>query len=155
MAFKVTSNFVIEDIVDKDDKVIGQLRFDPKDEKIMKKLSDIIKDLTDKVDKINNVGETHEISTKNLDNLEEFNEFKNNIEKISTKVDIEYDALKGIIDKLSDVFGGDTMQLITGGSVSIENIIPLIEFITPYVKKYRENLTGKYMNNARDSSVFE
>lgn len=155
MALKIKRKIIVENIEDENGKVIGQLKFDPKDERIMKKLSDIIKDLTDKVDKINNIGETHEISNKELNNLEEFNSFKNNIEKISAKADLEYEGLKGIIDKLSEIFGQETMMAITGGSVSIENILPLIEFITPYIKEYRENLTGKYLNNAKNSSVFE
>ena len=49
MAIVVKSKFVCEDIVDKDNNVIGQIKFNPDDSNIMKTLTEILCDLNNSI----------------------------------------------------------------------------------------------------------
>lgn len=152
MALKIKTNLVVEDILDEKGNKIGEIKFNPNDETIMKKMSDIIVDLTDKLNKQKEIGEIREIK-ENLNTLEEFESEKENIEKIVKTCDLQYEAVKNAIDNLADIFGKETMNVITGGAVSIDNLYPLIDFLLPYIKESRSKMVGKYTNG--NSTVFE
>lgn len=149
MAFKINRTIVEEDIVDKEGKVLGKLRFDPKDSKIMNKMSDILKYITTEFKEAKNLKNIESIDIENLDSAEEFEKASESFENIHKAISIEHDSIKYVIDNLTDIFGEETMNIITGGSISLENVLPLIEFITPYVAEYRKELLGKYTNEKR------
>lgn len=153
MALKIDFSYVEEDIVDKKGNVIGKIKFDPDDEKIMKKMSDILKDLTDRIKMQKDIGKINNIEKIDSNSIEDFENALKDILKLNNTIDIEYYAIENAIKSFSDIFGKETMDIITGGSVSIKNLIPLIEFITPYVEKSRKKYKSKYLKN--DSSDFE
>lgn len=156
MALKINKSLVIENIEDNEGNVLGQIKFDPNDEKIMKKLSDTMMGITQKLNEQKKIGEIGEIKEFNLDSTEEFEENLKQLEKINKTVDLNYEAIELAINNFADVFGKETMDIITGGSVSLENLKPLIDFISPYVKDSRKKLTDKYLKNeTTDSTIFE
>ena len=155
MALKINNTIVKEDIEDLEGKKIGEIKFNPKDAKIMKLLSDTVRNLMAKLNEQKSLGEI-----KNLDNLEndlnsyeEFEENLDNLEKINKSIDLEYAAISETIENFEKVFGKETMDIITGGSMSIDNIVPLLEFVYPYVKEYRQEYIGKYTHG--NSTIFK
>ena len=154
MALKINKNIVRENIEDQNGNVIGVIQFDPNDEKIMKKLSDIVRDLTSKVEEQHKIGKIGDLKEINLNSIEEFEENAKNLEKLNKTIDLSYYAIENAINNFTDVFGKETMDAITGGSVSLENLKPLLEFITPYIEEARKKLTDKYLND-KNSTVFE
>ena len=46
MALKIKNNFVREDIVDEKGNKLGELKFNPSDSRIMKTLSELVKDFS-------------------------------------------------------------------------------------------------------------
>ena len=148
MALKINNNIVRENIEDQNGNIVGTIQFDPNDETIMKSMSDIIKNLTDKIQKQKEIGEINIDKLNNI--LETQEDFENSIEdlaKINQSIDLEYEAVKETIDSFAKIFGKETMDVITGGFVSLNNLKPLIEFISPYIKESRKAQTDKYLSN--------
>lgn len=148
MALKINNNIVRENIEDQNGNVIGKIQFDPNDETIMKSMSDIIKNLTDKIQKQKEIGEINVDKLNNiLETQEDFEGSFEDLAKINQSIDLEYAAVKETIDSFTNIFGKETMDVITGGVVSLNNLKPLIEFITPYIKESRKTQTDKYLSN--------
>ncbi|HAB66597.1 MAG TPA: hypothetical protein DCE23_04435 [Firmicutes bacterium] len=147
MALKIYNKIVKENIEDKDGNVIGTIQFDPNDERIMKTLSDIIRNLTEKINKQKEVGDVNVNKLQqSLKNQDQFDDSIEDLLKVNQLIDLQYDAIKETIDSFAEVFGKETMDVITGGSVSLNNLKPLINFISPYVKNARKALTDKYLS---------
>lgn len=148
MALKINNEIIKEDIIDQKGNVIGVIQFNKNDEGIMKSLSDIIRNLTDKTNKQKAIGNVDVARLqKTLETEEDFEKSLEDLSKINQVIDLEHEAVKETIESFEKVFGKETMDVITGGCVSFNNIRPLIEFLTPYIKEARESQTNKYLSN--------
>lgn len=155
MALKISNSIVVEDIEDETGKKIGEIKFDPEDERIMKLISDTVRNLTKKLDEQKSLGELKSLEylEEGIEDYETLQKSSEDIEKINKAIDLEYEAVAETIENFEKVFGKETMDIITCGSVSIKNITPLLNFISPYIKEYREKCVGKYKNG--NSTVFK
>lgn len=147
MSLIVKNKFVVEDIIDEKGMKIGELKFNPSDSRIMNKLSLIITDATSSMNKIKNIGNVADLSNKKLETIEDFENVQSDIEKICKGIDIESELIDRIFANLNEVFGKETIEIFTGGTQDIDLLIPLLEFVMPYVKEARQKGVNKYIKN--------
>ena len=62
-----------------------------------------------------------------------------------------------IFANLNEVFGKETIEIFTGGTQDIELLMPLLEFVMPYVKEARQKNVNKYIksNKLEEFDVLE
>ena len=147
MSLIVKNKFVVEDIIDENGMKIGELKFNPNDSRIMYKLSQIITDATNSMNKIKTIGNVADLSNKKLETIEDFENVQSDIEKICKGINIETDLIDRIFTNLNEVFGKETIEIFTGGTQDIELLMPLLEFVMPYVKEARQKNVNKYIKN--------
>lgn len=150
MALTIKNKFVREDILDEEGNKIGEIKFNPNDSAIMKSLADILEDLSNSVKKLD---EYKNIEIPKIDKsspLEEFEKVGSSIEKLSNMFNIEYEVVDNSIKSLEKIFGEDTINCFTGGTKDIETLIPLIDFIAPYVRKNRTKKVEQYIKKQND-----
>lgn len=147
MSLIVKNKFVVEDIIDEKGMKIGELKFNPSDSRIMNKLSLIITDATSSMNKIKNIGNVADLSNKKLETIEDFENVQSDMEKICKGIDIESELIDRIFANLNEVFGKETIEIFTGGTQDIDLLIPLLEFVMPYVKEARQKGVNKYIKN--------
>lgn len=147
MSLIVKNKFVVEDIIDENGMKIGELKFNPNDSRIMYKLSQIITDATNSMNKIKTIGNVEDLSNKKLETIEDFENVQSDIEKICKGIDIESELIDRIFANLNEVFGKETIEIFTGGTQDIDLLIPLLEFVMPYVKEARQKGVNKYIKN--------
>ncbi len=147
MSLIVKNKFVVEDIIDEKGMKIGELKFNPSDSRIMNKLSQIITDATSSMNKIKTIGNVEDLSNKKLETIEDFENVQSDIEKICKGINIETDLIDRIFANLNEVFGKETIEIFTGGTQDIELLMPLLEFVMPYVKEARQKNVNKYIKN--------
>lgn len=150
MAIVVKSKFVCEDIVDKDNNVIGQIKFNPDDSKIMKTLAEILCDLNNSINKLDNYKDLDLSQLSENSSLEDFKNASDKIEKTKEIFTMEYNVINKSISGLKDIFGEECINCFTGGTMDIASLLPLIKFITPYVKKSRNEKVDKYLSKNND-----
>lgn len=150
MAIVVKSKFVCEDIVDKDNNVIGQIKFNPDDSNIMKTLTEILCDLNNSINKLDNYKDLDLSQLNDNSSLEDFKNASDKIEKTKEIFTMEYNVINKSISGLKDIFGEECINCFTGGTMDIASLLPLIEFITPYVKKSRNEKVDKYLLKNND-----
>lgn len=150
MAIVVKSKFVCEDIVDKDNNVIGQIKFNPYDSNIMKTLTEILCDLNNSINKLDNYKDLDLSQLSENSSLEDFKNASDKIEKTKDIFAMEYNVINKSISGLKDIFGEECINCFTGGTMDIASLLPLIEFITPYVKKSRNEKVDKYLLKNND-----
>lgn len=150
MALIIKDSFVKEDIVDENGNKIGEIKFNPNDSRIMSKLTSIVNDLSNDIKQLKNIGEIPNISDNNLTDTTDFEKVSDAFKVIEKGFNIEEAAADSVLNKLSDVFGKETIDIFTGGTKDILSVIPLIEYILPYVKKARETRINKYMNKTQN-----
>lgn len=154
MAIVVKSKFVCEDIVDKDNNVIGQIKFNPDDSNIMKALTEILCDLniiTNKTNEYKKDTDFSELSKLNENSsVEDFEKASEIIEKAKNICTMEYDVVNKSIIRLKNILGEECINCFTGGTMDIASLLPLINFITPYVKKSRNEKVNKYIQKNDD-----
>lgn len=150
MAIAVKSKFVFEDIVDKDNNVIGQIKFNPDDSNIMKTLTEILCDLNNSINKLDNYKDLDLSQLSENSSLEDFKNASDKIEKIKEIFTMEYNVINKSISGLKDIFGEECINCFTGGTMDIASLLPLIEFIAPYVKKSRNEKVDKYLLKNND-----
>lgn len=150
MAIVVKSKFVCEDIVDKDNNVIGQIKFNPDDSKIMKTLTEILCDLNNSINKLDNYKDLDLSQLSENSSLEDFKNASDKIEKTKDIFAMEYNVINKSISGLKDIFGEECINCFTGGTMDIASLLPLIEFIAPYVKKSRNEKVDKYLLKNND-----
>lgn len=154
MALTIKNSFIKEDIVDEDGNKLGELKFNPNDSRIMNKLIKIINELGEDLEKIKSIGEIPKIPDNDITSVEDFEKVADTIKKIGSGFEIEEKASDMVIENLSEVFGKEIVDLFTGGTKDIMSIMPLIEFVLPYVKKEREKKVSKYVNK-KSNDVME
>lgn len=150
MALKIKNNFVREDIVDEKGNKLGELKFNPSDSRIMKTLSELVKDFSNKIKELDKLEKFEEIKKEDLKSIEDFENISKSFETIDKALDIEVEAVDKMINGLSEIFGKDTIELFTQGTKDAECLLPIIEFIEPYVKQARQNKVNKYLDNKND-----
>lgn len=150
MAIVVKSKFVCEDIVDKDNNVIGQIKFNPDDSNIMKTLTEILCDLNNSINKLDNYKDLDLSQLNDNSSLEDFKNASDKIEKTKEIFTMEYNVINKSISGLKDIFGEECINCFTGGTMDIASLLPLIEFIAPYVKKSRNEKVDKYLLKNND-----
>lgn len=157
MSLIVKNKFVVEDIIDEKGMKIGELKFNPSDSRIMYKLSQIINDATNSMNKIKTIGNVADLSNKRLETIEDFENVQSDIEKICKGINIETDLIDRIFANLNEVFGKETIEIFTGGTQDIELLMPLLEFVMPYVKEARQKNVNKYIksNKLEEFDVLE
>lgn len=147
MAIKVKKNFIIENVIDENGNKIGEIKFNPNDSRIMSKLVKIVNDLNEALDKLKSMGDIPEIPKEKLETLEDFEKVSDIFKTINTGFRIEENAVNEVFKDLTEVFGENTINLFTGGAEDILSIMPLIEYVMPYVKAARETKINKYIKN--------
>lgn len=150
MALIIKNKFIREDVLDEKGNKIGEIKFNPDDSAIMKSLSDILEDLSNSVKKIDEYKNVEIPKLDKTSSLEEFEKASSSIEKLSSMFNIEYEAIDKSIKALENIFGEDTINCFTGGTKDLESLVPLIDFIAPYVQKSRTEKVNKYIKKSND-----
>lgn len=149
MALIIKNNLVREDIVDEQGNKLGELKFNPNDSRIMKTLSNLLQEFSKAIKEINKL-EKIEKPSIDLKTIEEFENASEYFEVFNKATDIEVNVVDKMITSLSEIFGRDTIKLFTNGTKDAESLLPIIEFIEPYVKKNRQDKVNKYIDDKND-----
>ena len=150
MALKVNNNFIVEDIVDENNNKLGELKFNPKDSRIVNRLMQCLT-LADKNSKeLNKLGEIEDISKFDINDSKDAERISENIEKMEKASNLEEETVDKILNELNDIFGKDTIEIFTGGTKDIESIMPILDFIKPHIQKARSSMMSKYMPKKSD-----
>ena len=149
MALQIRNNFVKEDIVDENGDKLGEIKFNPNDSRIMKTLSNLVKEFGDAIKEIEKLDDIQKPNDA-LKTVEEFEKASDYFEAFDKATDIEVNTIDKMINGLSEIFGKDTINLFTQGTKDAECLLPIIEFIEPYVKKSRQKQVDKYLDNKTD-----
>lgn len=150
MALIIKNNLVREDILDENGKKLGELKFNPNDSRIMKTLSELVRDFSKRIKELDKLEKFEEIGKENLKSVEDFERVGKSFETIDKALDIEVEAVDKMISSLSEIFGKETIELFTQGTKDAECLIPIIDFIEPYIKQTRQSKVKKYIDNQND-----
>lgn len=150
MALIIKNNLVREDILDENGKKLGELKFNPNDSRIMKTLSELVRDFSKRIKELDKLEKFEEIGKENLKSVEDFERVGKSFETIDKALDIEVEAVDKMINSLSEIFGKETIELFTQGTKDAECLIPIIDFIEPYIKQTRQSKVKKYIDNQND-----
>ena len=153
MALIIKSKFIKEDILDENKNKIGELKFNPNDSRIMKKMSTLIKEFSVAIKEINKLDKVEKPKLE-LKTLEDFENAADYFEAFDKATDLEIDIVDKLIDGLSEIFGKETVELFTQGTKDAESLLPIISFMEPYVKKNRQNQVEKYLDK-KSAEVME
>lgn len=154
MALTIKNSFIKEDILDENGNKLGEIKFNPNDSRIMSKLTKIVNELGDSLDKLKSMGEIPKISNEDLQTIEDFEKVSETFKLMEQGFDIEEKAVDSVLDNLAEVFGKETINIFTGGTKDVLSVMPLIEYILPYVKDARKNKINKYIDK-KASDVME
>lgn len=153
MALIIKSKFIKEDILDENNNKIGELKFNPNDSRIMKKMSTLIKEFSVAIKEINKLDKVEKPKTE-IKTLEDFENASNYFEAFDKATDLEINIVDKLIDDLSEIFGKETIELFTQGTKDAESLLPIINFMEPYVKKNRQSQVEKYLDK-KSNEVME
>ncbi len=145
MSLIVKNRFIKEDIIDEQGNKIGELKFNPSDSRIMNKLVKIMNDAIIATDKLKKIGELPNLENKKLETIEDFELAQSDIKKMCEGFSIETDLIDGIFNNLYEIFGKETIDIFTCGTQDIELVMPILEFVMPYVKQARQKNVDKYI----------
>lgn len=151
MALKIKNNFVREDIVDEKGNKLGELKFNPNDSRIMKTLTDIVNYSSKAMKEVDEI-KIADIKEEELKTVEDFEKVATTFENLDKAYDIEVSVIDRMIDGLSEIFGKDTIELFTQGTKDVECLLPIIDFIEPYVRDARKVKVNKYLENTNQST---
>lgn len=153
MALIIKSKFIKEDILDENKNKIGELKFNPNDSRIMKKMSTLIKEFSVAIKEINKLDKVEKPKSE-LKTLEDFENASDYFEAFDKATDLEIDIVDKLIDGLSEIFGKETVELFIQGTKDAESLLPIISFMEPYVKKNRQSQVEKYLDK-KSAEVME
>lgn len=149
MALIIKSKFIKEDILDENGNKIGELKFNPNDSRIMKKMSTLIKEFSSAIKEINELDKVKKPKS-DLKTLEDFENASDYFEAFDQATDLEISVVDKLIDGLSEIFGRETVELFTQGTKDAESLLPIISFMGPYVKENRQSQVNKYLDKKSD-----
>ena len=150
MALIAKNILVKEDILNENGEKIGEIKFNPNDGNIIYKLGKIVKDLTTYIDKVKNMEPLPNIQKEEPKTSQEFEQMATAFNKINERLEIEDEAISNVFEELKNIFGEETINLFTMGTKDIDSIMPLIDFVIPYVENARKNKVNKYVNVIND-----
>lgn len=151
MAITIKDRFIKEDILDERGNKIGEIKFNPNDANIMKKLSKIINDLENGLEETNKIT-IPKLKEGKMKTSEDFEQAGITFKKIDEVLTIADNVICGILDDLIEIFGKETIEIFTGGTKDIDSLNPLLEFVLPYVKEAREKKINNYIPKKRKST---
>lgn len=154
MAIIAKNKFIVEDIVNESGDKIGEIKFNPNDSAIMKSLTDIMNDLSTAIEKLKKYDGKDLTKIKQMTTIEEFEQVGKEFEQISEIFKIEYEIISDSIEKLKKIFGEECINCFTGGTMDVEALIPLLEYIAPYIQENRKSKVSKYIKD-KDVEVLE
>lgn len=152
MSLVVKQTQVIEEIKNEKGEKVGELKFNPNDARIMSRLSKIVNDLTEAIKKIKSLGEI-KLENKNLTTIEEFEKSSEDFKKLYEAFSLQEEVNTKAIEDLESIFGKNTIELFTNGSKDITTLVPLLEYITPYIKESSNKRIEQYTN--KNNGVLE
>ncbi len=143
----VNKKFIKEDILDENGTKLGEIKFNPSDNRIMAKITNIFNTCTNALKKLESKGDIPDLQNTKLETIEDFENAKADIQKVCDVIEIESDTISSVFRNLYEVFGRDTIDIFTGGTEDIDLLVPLLEFIAPYVRDARKQKVNKYIQN--------
>lgn len=149
MALTIKNRLIKEDILDESGNKIGELKFNPNDSRIMKKMSTLIKEFSVAIKEINKLDKVEKPKSE-LKTLEDFENASDYFEAFDKATDLEIDVVDKLIAGLFEIFGKETVELFTQGTKDAESLLPIINFMEPYIKKNRQSQVEKYLDNKND-----
>ncbi len=149
MALTIKNRLIKEDILDESGNKIGELKFNPNDSRIMKKMSSLVKDFGKAVKEIDKLDKVERPNLESI-SIEDFDKASEFFDAFDKATDIEIETTDKLINELSEIFGKETIELFTQGTKDAESLLPVINFIEPYVKNARQKNVEKYLDNKND-----
>lgn len=149
MALTIKNRLIKEDILDESGNKIGELKFNPNDSRIMKKMSSLVKDFGKAVKEIDKLDKIERPNLESI-SIEDFDKVSEYFDAFDKATDIEIETTDKLINELSEIFGKETIELFTQGTKDAESLLPVINFIEPYVKNARQSKLDKYLDNKND-----
>lgn len=149
MALTIKNRLIKEDILDESENKIGELKFNPNDSRIMKKMSSLVKDFGKAVKEIDKLDKIERPNLESI-SIEDFDKASEYFDAFDKATDIEIETTDKLINELSEIFGKETIELFTQGTKDAESLLPVINFIEPYVKNARQSKLDKYLDNKND-----
>ena len=110
-----------------------------------------IENLTSSLEKLNTMSIPEKIDLDKLTTADDFIKSSDNFNKIASAYELEYKTINEAIKKLEEIFGKDTIECFTKGTTDYYTLVPLLEFIMPYVKKSRDSKVNKYLRKSTSS----
>lgn len=147
---EIKNKFVEEDITE-NGKVIGKIRFNPSDSKIMYNLAKTIENLTSSLKKLNEMPVPDKVDLDTLKTADDFIKSAEDFDNIANAYELEYQTINNAIKNLEEIFGKDTIECFTKGTTDYYTLMPLLEFVMPYVKKSRDSKVQKYLGKTGNS----
>lgn len=141
----VNKKFIKEDILDENGTKLGEIKFNPSDNRIMAKITNIFNTCTNALKKLESKGDIPDLQNTKLETIEDLENAKADIQKVCDVIEIESDTISSVFRNLYEVFGKDTIDIFTGGTEDIDLLVPLLEFIAPYVRDARKQKVNKYI----------
>ncbi len=151
MKIIVKNKLIKEDIFDEGGNKIGELVFNPNDNRIMNKLYKIVQDAQmalKKLDKLGKMPDVEKLKNTTLTSIEDFEKVSDDIDLLCKGGQIETDTIEGIFQDLYEIFGKDTINAVTQGTQDLEMIEPIMEFVKPYIEKSRKEKMQKYLKKS-------
>lgn len=150
MAIVAKNKLVCEDIVTETGEVIGQIKFNPDDSKIMKTLGEVVCNLNNIVKKQDDYKNINLKKLNKNSSAEDFIEASKEIASIKDACDTEYENVQKSIACLKEIFGEECINCFTNETMDITALTPLIEFVTPYIENARRGKLDKYISKNTD-----
>lgn len=151
MKIIVKNKLIKEDIFDEDGNKIGELVFNPNDNRIMNKLYKIVQDAQlalKRLDKLGKMPDVEKLKNTTLTSIEDFEKASDDIDLLCKGGQIETDTIEGIFQDLYEIFGKDTINAVTQGTQDLEMIEPIMEFVKPYIEQSRKEKMQKYLKKS-------
>lgn len=151
MKIIVKNKLIKEDIFDEDGNKIGELVFNPNDNRIMNKLYKIVQDAQlalKRLDKLGKMPDVEKLKNTTLTSIEDFEKVSDDIDLLCKGGQIETDTIEGIFQDLYEIFGKDTINAVTQGTQDLEMIEPIMEFVKPYIEQSRKEKMQKYLKKS-------
>ena|GEM_PF-5954691 len=127
-----------------DEKQIGEIAFNPDDDRTYNRFIDLAEILINGKRNIDSIQyDENELNNK-LETIEDFENASAILGKMKMALNIADSTLMEVCKGFDEIFGAGVCDLFMQGDHDAELLIPLIDAVTPYFKKVRDKKTGKY-----------
>lgn len=148
MKIIVKNKLIREDILDESGNKLGELVFNPNDNRIMNKLYKIVQDAQNAVKKLDKLGKmpnVDKLKNTTLTNIDDFEKVSDDIDLLCKGGKIETETIESIFQDLYEIFGKETIDIVTQKTQDLDMLEPIIEFIKPYIEESRKQKIKKYL----------